>query len=86
MAVDDSGNTFELSPDPLLDAVCPYVADFTLGNVRDAESRLKPILENDKIFGVNLYDVGMAELVCGYFEELAAGPGAVRAVLKKYAV
>lgn len=86
MAVDDSGNTFELSPDPLLDAVCPYVADFTLGNVRDAESRLKPILENDKIFGVNLYDVGMAELVCGYFEELTAGPGAVRAVLEKYAV
>jgi len=85
MAVDDEGNAFELSSDPLLDTVCPYVADISLGGDCDVESRLKPILENEKIFGVNLYEVGMAEPVCGYFKELTAGPGAVRAVLEKYA-
>lgn len=84
MAVDDDGKSFELSPDPLLDTVCPYVAGFKLGQVADAEAALRPLLENAEIFGVNLYQVGMAETVCGYFEELAAGPGAVRAVLKKY--
>ncbi len=84
MAVDDRGIAFALSPDPLLDTVCPYLADISLGNVCDMESRLKPILENENIFGVNLYEVGMAELVCGYFKELTAGPGAVRAVLEKY--
>ncbi|MGN0335566.1 MAG: mannitol dehydrogenase family protein [Lachnospiraceae bacterium] len=84
MAVDDSGNTFLLSPDPLLDTVCPYVADIQLGDDCDVETLLRPILENEAIFGVNLYEVQMAELVCDYFRELIAGPGAVRAVLKKY--
>lgn len=84
MAVDDEGNAFELSPDPLLDTVCPYVAGFKLGEDADVESAVKPVLENAKIFGVNLYEVGMAEKVCGYLKEMLAGPGAVRATLKKY--
>lgn len=87
MAVNDEGNAFELSPDPLLDTVCPYVAGFKLGEVGDVaeiEAALKPVLENADIFGVNLYEVGMAETVCGYFKELTAGVGAVRETLKKY--
>lgn len=86
MAVDDNGSVFELSPDPLLDTVCPHVAGFRLGEEADVEDRLKPILEDDKIFGVNLYEVGMAGKVCGYFRELIAGTGAVRRTLKKYTV
>ena len=84
MAVNDNGEKFELSPDPLLDTVCPYVAEFELGKEADVEAALKPVLENAKIFGVNLYEVGMADKVCGYFSELIAGKGAVRATLKKY--
>lgn len=84
MAVDDEGNAFELSPDPLLDTVCPYVSGIRLGEEADVEAVLKPVLENGKIFGVNLYEAGMAEKVCGYFRELTAGKGAVRAVLTKY--
>jgi len=82
MAVNDNGEKFELSPDPLLDTVCPYVAGFELGKEADVEAALKPVLENAKIFGVNLYEVGMADMVCGYFKELTAGVGAVRATLK----
>lgn len=84
MAVDDNGNTFELSADPLLDTVCPYVANFKLGEDADVNAALKPVFENEKIFGVNLYEVGMADKVCGYFKELISGTGAVRATLKKY--
>ena len=84
MAVDDEGNSFELSPDPLLDTVCPYVASIKLGDTVDAENVLRPILENDKIFGVNLFDAGLAPLVCQYFNEMIAGTGAVRATLEKY--
>ena len=84
MAVDDNGNEFELSPDPLLDTVCPYVAGFKLGEAADVEAALKPVLEKKEIFGVNLYEVGLAETVITYFTELIAGPGAVRATLKKY--
>lgn len=87
MAIDDEGNAFELSPDPLLDTVCPYVAGFKLGekdDVAEIEAAVKPVLENKKIFGVNLYEVGMAEKVCEYLKEMTSGVGAVRATLKKY--
>lgn len=84
MAVDDNGNKFELSSDPLLDTVCPYVANFKLGEDADVNAALKTVLENEKIFGVNLYEVGMADKVCGYFKELISGTGAVRSTLKKY--
>ena len=84
MGVNDNGEKFELSPDPLLDTVCPYVAGFELGKVANIEEALKPILEDSRIWGVNLYEVGMADKVCGYLAEMIAGPGAVRATLKKY--
>ena len=84
MAVNDSGEAFDLSPDPLLDTVCPYVADIKLGSDFDAETVLKPVLENAKIFGVDLYAVDMAELVCKYFKEMTRSTGAVRQTLEKY--
>ena len=84
MAIDDSGKKFELSPDPLLDTVCPVVADIHLGEAADVEELLRPVLANKSIFGVDLYEVGMAELVCKYFREMTAGVGAVRETLKKY--
>lgn len=83
MAVDDNGKPFELSPDPLLETLCPQMAKLKLGDT-DVESVLRPIMENDKIFGVNLYKVGLADKVCGYFRELSAEPGAVRRTLQKY--
>ena len=83
MAVDDSGKPFELSSDPLLETLCPQMAKLKLGDV-DVEEVLRPIMENDKIFGVNLYEIGLADKVCSYFRELAAEPGAVRRTLQKY--
>ncbi len=82
MAVDDAGRPFALSPDPLLETFCPYVAGIRLGEAADVETLLRPVLQNKAVFGVDLYEVGMAETVCGYFRELTAGTGAVRKVLK----
>ena len=84
MGTDDKGNKMELSADPLLDSLQPYFAGIKLGEVEFVEEKLKPLLESDTIFGVNLYKVGIADLVVKYFKELAAGPGAVRATLIKY--
>ena len=83
MAIDDNGEKFELSPDPLLDTVCPIVAGIKLGDT-DVEETIKPLLTNKAIFGVDLYEAGLAELTVQYFTELIAGPGAIRATLKKY--
>ena len=84
MGVDDEGNEMPLSPDPLLDTLCPMLAGAKLGEDFDAKAVLEPILSNDKIFGVNLCEIGLEDKICGYFKELCAGPGAVRATLKKY--
>jgi len=84
MAIDDEGNSFELSPDPLLETVCPYVADVELGADIDVEAKLSKVLQDKSIFGVDLYEVGLADQVCQYFKELTAGVGAVRETLKKY--
>ncbi len=84
MGIDDKGNAFELSPDPLLDTVRPYVSSVSLGDNISVEKLLEPILSNEKIFGVSLYEVNMDSLVCDYFREMIAGPGAVQATLEKY--
>ncbi len=87
MGIDDNGNPFELSPDPLLDVLRPHMDGLTLGSAdntaENIERHIKPILENENIFGVNLYDAGLAPLVCTYFREMFASPGAVRKTLEQ---
>lgn len=83
MAVDDTGEAFEPSPDPLLETLRPQMAKLKLGDAQ-VEPVIRPIMENAGIFGVNLYEAGLADKVCGYFVELNAGAGAVRRTLKKY--
>lgn len=84
MGVNDAGEEFELSPDPLIATVRPYVEGFRLGQAADVKAALLPVLKNSQIFGVDLEEVGLADRVCGYFEEMIAGKGAVRATLEKY--
>ena len=83
MAVDDEGKPFEPSPDPLLETAQAFVADMKLGERPDC-SKLEGLLRNASVFGVDLVEAGLAGKVCGYFEELTAGVGAVRATLHKH--
>ena len=83
MAVNDKGEAFEPSPDPLLESAQAYVKDFKLGEKPDC-SKLEGLLRNKTVFGVDLVEAGLAEKICAYFTELTAGPGAVRATLHKY--
>ena len=87
MAVDDEGKAFEPSSDPLLETAGEYVKGFKLGEVPAAEeikAKVLPLLKNATIFGVDLEEAGLADTVVGYFAEELAGPGAIRATLKKY--
>lgn len=83
IGVDDAGKPFACSPDPLLEAMQAHLAGMTLGGEIDAE-KLRPILSDASVFAVDLYECGLACKVIDYFKELMAGPGAVRATLKKY--
>lgn len=84
LGIDDNGNEFQLSSDPMLDVVRPNLANVKLGEVRDFHSELLPILSNENIFGVDLYTVGLGQMIEDYFGELIAGKGAIIATLEKY--
>lgn len=85
LAVDDEGNSFTPSPDPLLTSSMKYLEDIKLGNPENnCHKALKPLLSNPVIFGTDLYGSCLGETVEKYFAELTAGVGAVRQTLKKY--
>ena len=84
MGVDDKGEPFTPSDDPLLAEAQAAVKGVKLGDKGPFHEILKPMFSNARIFGVDLYEAGLGELAEGYFAELVAGPGAVRATLRKY--
>lgn len=84
MGIDDNGNIMELSPDPMLEKLKTYISAIELGKAETVGQHLKPLLSNDKIFGVNLYEVGLGEKIEGYFMEFIEGKNSVKNVLKKY--
>ena len=82
MGVDDQGHLMELSSDPMQNELKQIFTDVSLG-CTDTQF-LNPLLSNEKIFGINLYEAGLGDRIEGYFRELAAGAGAVRNTLTKY--
>ena len=81
MALDDQGNHFDLSPDPLLDEVCPTVKDIKLGDTVTKE-QLLPILKSKLIFRFDIEEIGLADKVTGYFNQMIEGPGAIRKTIQ----
>ena len=73
-----------MSADPMLSQLQEQLKGVKAGEPDSYKGQLKDILSNPVIFGVNLYDAGVAEKVEAMFCEMLAGPGAVRAALKKY--
>lgn len=82
MGINDKGEKFELSPDPLLSELCPIMESISLG--QEDVSSIRSILSDETIFGVDLYEVGLGERVEGYFKEMNAGVDAIRNTLIKY--
>ncbi len=70
LGINDAGEPFELSPDPMLEEVRKM-------DVRD-------ILKKKEIFAVDLFEDGLGEKILKIYEELNQGNGSVRKVLKKY--
>ena len=85
LGIDDEGHAFTPSPDPLLEDLQKTLAGVCFGHPETAAGALHSILSNRSIFGgMDLAEAGLEPVIEGYFKELIAGPGAVRAVLKKY--
>lgn len=81
LGIDDNGNEFTISPDPLADTLQGILKGVSLGATT---SNVNEILSNETIFGVNLYEVGLGEKIESMFYEMLEGQGAVRRTLEKH--
>ncbi|WP_191016675.1 mannitol dehydrogenase family protein [Treponema zioleckii] len=84
LALDDNGKAFELSPDPMIPELTAHLKGIELGKPESYKGQLKPILANERIFGIDLYKAGIGELIENLFVEEISGTGAVRKTLHKY--
>lgn len=84
LGVNDNGEKFELSADPMADELTKQLEGIVLGKPETYSGQLKPILSNANVFGINLYEAGIGEKIEGMFVELIEGKGAVRKTLQKY--
>ena len=84
MGINDNGDLMELSPDPMLEELKEHVKGIELGKAESVGNKLRPILSNGRIFGCNLYDIGVGVKIENYFKEMIVGKNAVKTVLEKY--
>ena len=77
-------NSYTLAPDPMTDEMKEVLKDIVIGKPETLTDQLKPVLSNEKIFFTDLYKNGLGEKIEGFFREMIAGKGAVRAVIEKY--
>ncbi len=81
LAVDDNGDAFETSADPLKEELTEKLKSITLGGSYNGE--LKSILSNPDIFGVDLVACGLSDRIEQLFCEMIKGKGAVRKVVSE---
>ena len=83
LAVDDSGNSFEISSDPLAGFFQNELAEqgIYFGMEGSVKGKLAGILANETVFGVDINKTGLTPVIEQYLDELLDGAGAVRKVL-----
>mgnify|MGYP000907045465 CR=1 FL=1 len=84
LGTDDKLEKMELSSDPMLANLQEKLSGVEAGKPETYTGQLKEILTNKAIFGVDMYEAGLADKVEGMFVEMLAGKDAVRNTLKKY--
>ncbi|SFR78400.1 mannitol dehydrogenase family protein [Anaeromicropila populeti] len=86
IGVDDQGAEFTRSSDPRLEALTEQMKGIELGKEIEGEQGIDLILQDQSIFGIDLYQTGLADKVKVMFKEMAREKGAVRKVLQKYCI
>ncbi len=84
LGVDDNGNKYELAPDPMNEELTEQLGTIVVGEPNTFADQLKPILSNERLFYINLYEAGVGEKIEEMFREMIAGKGAVKATIHKY--
>lgn len=74
----------EVNADPTREQLQQYLHGIRLDDPASYHGQLCPVLENEAVFSVNLYQASFGEKIEGAFQELITGPHAVRKTLKRY--
>ncbi len=80
LGVDDNGDSFAISADPMLNELKEMLGDLTLGSEYHGE--LNDLLSNANVFGINLYEAKIGKKIEKLFAEEIEGKGAVRKALR----
>ena len=84
LGVDDAQNPMQVSSDPLLEQMRVALQGIKADDPQSVGNKLEPILKNAALFGVDLYEAGLAQTVTAMFLSMLQGEGAVRRTLKEY--
>ena len=92
LCVDDELTPYAPSADPMLETLRGYLKTLTAtsgvnagpDDVKRINELIRPILSDRTIFGVDLYEAGIAEKVLTMFVKMLNGPGSVRKTLTEY--
>jgi fructuronate reductase len=81
MGVDDDGRDMPISPDPYAAAVREKLKGVVFGQPGSYNGQLSQVLNNEQLFGIDLYTIGLGEKVETLFIKMLECPGAVRRTL-----
>ncbi len=82
LAVNDSGEPFEVSPDPLKEEFQGKLAGIVWNDPASYGGQLRPLLANEAVFHVDYTKTPLADRIEAYFVKLLAGPGSARRLLQ----
>ena len=83
LAVDDNGNAFEISPDPMAGLFQKELreAGISYGMKESVKGKLSRILSNATVFGTDINKTGLTPVIEQYLDDLIKENGAVRKTL-----
>lgn len=84
LAVDDKGENFTPSSDPMLATLQSFLKDVAWNDPSTLGDDIDQILKNEVIFGTDLVACGLSVKVRTYLAEMLEGEGSVRKTLQKY--
>lgn len=82
IGIDDSGKTFERSSDPMLEELSSRLSGVEYDKPDSVDGKLSSILSNKELFGVDLYEAGLAERIELYLKMMLHGKDSVRKTLQ----
>ncbi|GHU63144.1 mannitol dehydrogenase [Clostridia bacterium] len=84
LGVDDNGNQFTPSSDPLLKELQTNLQSVQFGEIQSYHGQLRTFLGNTSLFGIDLCKTGLDHKIEEMFKHLISQKGAVKHTLRKY--